>query len=63
MREPQSMRQFLLAIAFALTCTAGVSTERLYCELFPVSTFETVWGFRLEEGFGGLGFLSALGRS
>jgi hypothetical protein len=24
----------------------------IFDRLFPVSTFETVWGFRLEEGFG-----------
>jgi IS30 family transposase len=30
----------------------GWSPEQIAGYLFPVSTFETVWGFRLEEGFG-----------
>ena len=30
----------------------GRRTSGQFCQLFGVSTFETVWGFRLEEGFG-----------
>ncbi len=35
-----------------LTLRASVRTRLESIDVFGVSTFETVWGFRLEEGFG-----------
>jgi hypothetical protein len=40
------------ASLLAVTTTSSMGRSAVYNRLFGVSTFETVWGFRLEEGFG-----------